>query len=55
MEQEKADVNAELRKKLAEIEEMHKKLEEKSEGVAENASQINALLLQLDELKRFLN
>jgi peptidoglycan hydrolase CwlO-like protein len=46
LEQEKAEVDEDLSKKLAEIEEMHKELDEKSK-------QIDALLLQLNESTRF--
>jgi peptidoglycan hydrolase CwlO-like protein len=47
LEQEKAEVQAEFDKKLAEIEEMHKEIEEK-------ANQINTLCMELDDA-RFLN
>jgi hypothetical protein len=46
LEQEKAEVHEDLNKKLAEIEEMHKEVEEKSK-------QIDALLTQLNESTRF--
>jgi peptidoglycan hydrolase CwlO-like protein len=55
LESEKAEVHAELGKKLAEIEEMQKKVEEKSEELAEKAKEIDALLVQLNEHSRFLN
>jgi hypothetical protein len=55
LEQEKADVNEDLRKKMAEIVEIHKEAEEKSKEVAEKAKQIDALLVQLKESTRFLN
>jgi hypothetical protein len=42
-------------KKIAEIVEMHKEVDEKSEQLAEKAGQINALLVQLIESTRFLN
>jgi arginine deiminase len=44
-----------LRKKVAEIVEMHKEVEEKSKMMAEKAKQIDALLSQLNESTRFLN
>jgi hypothetical protein len=45
-----------LNKNLAEIVEMHKEMEEKSEEIAEKAKQIDALLIQLNdnESTRFL-
>jgi hypothetical protein len=49
LEQEKAKVHADLRQKLAEIEDMHKEMEEKSKDIAEKANQIYALLIQLNE------
>jgi predicted nucleic acid-binding Zn-ribbon protein len=55
LEQEKAGVQEDLRKKMAEIVDMHKEVEEKSKEVAEKAKQIDALLLQLNESTRFLN
>jgi molecular chaperone GrpE (heat shock protein) len=55
LEQEKAEVHEELGRKLAEIEEMHKKMEDKSEEIAQKAKQIDALLLQVNESTRFLN
>jgi hypothetical protein len=55
LEQENAKVQADLGKKVVEIEEMHKEVEEKSEQLAEKAKQIDALLLQLNESTRFLN
>jgi hypothetical protein len=55
LEQEKAAVQEDLGKKLAEIVKMHKEVEEKVEEIAEKAKQIDALLLQLNESTRFLN
>jgi small-conductance mechanosensitive channel len=54
LEQKNVDVNEELRKKLAEIEQMHKEVEEKSVEVAEKAKQIDTLLMQLNESTRYL-
>jgi hypothetical protein len=54
LEQKKVEVDAVLRKKLAEIVEMHKEVEEKSKELAEKAKEIDALLIQLKE-SRFLN
>jgi hypothetical protein len=58
LEQDKAEVHADLRQKLAEIAELHKELhkevEKKSEELTEKAKQIDALLIQLNE-SRFLN
>jgi hypothetical protein len=53
LEQEKAEVQEELGKKLAEIVEMHKEIEQKSKEVAEKAKQIDALFMQLNEHTRF--
>jgi hypothetical protein len=53
LEQKKAEINAELGKKLTEIVEMHKEVEEKSEELAEKAKQIDALLIQLNESTRY--
>jgi prefoldin subunit 5 len=55
LEQEKAEVQEDLRKNLAEIVEMHKGMEEKCEEVAKQANQIDALLVQLNEHTWFLN
>jgi hypothetical protein len=55
LDQEKAELHAELGKKTIEIVEMHKEVEEKSEQLAEKAKQIDALLMQLNESARFLN
>jgi hypothetical protein len=54
LEQENAEIHAELGKKMTEIVDMHKKVEEKSEALAEKAKQIDALLVQLNE-SRFVN
>jgi hypothetical protein len=50
LEQEKAEVHAELRSQIVQ---MHKELDEKSEELAEKAKQIDALLIQLNESTRF--
>jgi hypothetical protein len=55
LEQEKAEVQEDLGKKLAEIEEMHQLAEEKSAEIAQKAKQIDSLLIQLNESTRFLN
>jgi hypothetical protein len=40
---------------MAEIVEMHKEMDEKSQELVKKADQINALLVQLNESTRFLN
>jgi ABC-type transporter Mla subunit MlaD len=55
LKREKAQLDADLRQNLAQIGEMHKEVEEKSDELAEKANQINALLVQLIESIRFLN
>jgi hypothetical protein len=54
LEQDKAEVDVSLHKNLAEIAELHKEVEKKSEELTEKAKQIDALLIQLNE-SRFLN
>jgi cob(I)alamin adenosyltransferase len=54
LEQEKAEVQEDLHQKMAEIVEMNKEMEVKSEEVAEKAKQIDSLLMQLNESTRFL-
>jgi tellurite resistance protein len=55
VEQEKAEVQSDLRQKMTEIVKMHKEIEEKSKEVAEKTKQCNALLIQLNKTTRFLN
>jgi predicted nucleic acid-binding Zn-ribbon protein len=55
LEQEKAVLHEDLNKKMTEIVDMHKEVEEKSEALKEKAKQIDALLVQLNECTRFLN
>jgi hypothetical protein len=53
LEHEKAEIQNDLHKKMAEIVEMHKEMEEKSEELAKKAKQIDTLLIQLNESTRF--
>jgi SMC interacting uncharacterized protein involved in chromosome segregation len=55
LEQEKAKLHEDLDKKMVEIVEMHKEVEEKSQELKAKANQIYALLIQLNESTRFLN
>jgi hypothetical protein len=55
LEQEKAELQKDLRKKLVEIEGMHKEVGGKTGELMEKAKQIDALLIQLNESTRFLN
>jgi hypothetical protein len=54
VEQDKKEVQEDLRQKMAKIVEMHKEIEEKSEEVAEKAKQNEALLMQLNGSRFFL-
>jgi peptidoglycan hydrolase CwlO-like protein len=54
LEKEKAEVHTDLRQKFAQIEELHKEIQEKSKMIAEKEEQCNALLIQLNK-SRFFN
>jgi hypothetical protein len=53
LEQEKAELHAELGKNMAKVVEIYKEVEEKSEELAEKAHEINTLLVQLIQSIRF--
>jgi SMC interacting uncharacterized protein involved in chromosome segregation len=53
LEQEKAKLHEDLDKKMVEIVEMHKEVEEKSQELKAKANQIDALLVQLNESARY--
>jgi hypothetical protein len=55
LEQEKAELHAELGKNMAKVVEIYKEVEEKSEEPGEKANQINTLLVELIESIRFFN
>jgi hypothetical protein len=53
LQQAKEEVNEELRKKMAEVTEMHQEMEEKTKVIAENAKEISGLHIQLNESRLF--
>jgi hypothetical protein len=55
LEQEKAELHAELGKNMANVVEIYKEVEQKSEELGEKANEINTLLVQLIESIRFFN